>query len=267
MELHQLDRPMKRLLPFLAIFLLGAAPSRTQTYTSGQVISPSAVTENEDNIFSYLQGGVDTYDAGSVTSAAILDGTITSSDLGTDAVTSASILANTVNGTDIALGSDTQGDIMYYNGTDWARLGYSTSGFFLKTQGIGANPTWASATLTSQLGTFTVDTTTASGTQAVTGVGFQPNVVIFLSVVATGTTAGASVGFDNGTTHYNLYNYHANTANTWSGDASSSIQNIQGAGTNYNGSITTLGSDGFTITWVKTGSPSGTLTVYYLAVK
>ena len=53
------------------------------------------------------------------------------------------IAANSVDGTHIALGSDAQGDVMYYNGTNWARLGYGTSGDFLKTQGSGNNPTWA----------------------------------------------------------------------------------------------------------------------------
>ena len=40
--------PMKRLLWILPLFLLGAAPSRTQTYVSGEVIYPADVTENED---------------------------------------------------------------------------------------------------------------------------------------------------------------------------------------------------------------------------
>lgn len=52
---------------------------------------------------------------------------------------------NSVDGTKIALGSDAQGDVMYYNGTDWARLGAGTSGQFLKTQGAGANPVWGTA--------------------------------------------------------------------------------------------------------------------------
>ena len=62
-------------------FLMGAAPSRTKTYTAGEVISPDDVTENEDNIYGYLQGGVDTYKAGSIENAAIKDGTIADSKL------------------------------------------------------------------------------------------------------------------------------------------------------------------------------------------
>ena len=60
---------------------------------------------------------------------------------------SSAIQANAVDGTHIALGSDEQGDIMYYDGTNWARLVHGTSGQFLKTQGDGANPVWAAATV------------------------------------------------------------------------------------------------------------------------
>ena len=37
----------------------------------------------------------------------------------------------------------TQGDILIRDATEPARLGYGTSGQFLKTQGAGANPVWA----------------------------------------------------------------------------------------------------------------------------
>lgn len=50
---------------------------------------------------------------------------------------------NTITGAKIALGSDAQGDIMYYNGTDWVRLGAGLSGRVLTTAGVGANPAWA----------------------------------------------------------------------------------------------------------------------------
>lgn len=50
-----------------------------------------------------------------------------------------------IRGTAIAMGSDAQGDILYHNGTSYARLAAGTSGKFLKTQGAGANPTWDTA--------------------------------------------------------------------------------------------------------------------------
>ena len=40
-------------------------------------------------------------------------------------------------------GSVAQGDILYYNGTDWVYLTPGTTGQFLKTQGASANPVWA----------------------------------------------------------------------------------------------------------------------------
>jgi hypothetical protein len=46
------------------------------------------------------------------------------------------------------IGSAAQGDILYRGASGWARLGAGTSGQFLKTNGTGANPSWASATAT-----------------------------------------------------------------------------------------------------------------------
>jgi hypothetical protein len=47
-------------------------------------------------------------------------------------------------GTDItSIAGLAQGDVLYYNGTSWVRLGAGTSGQFLKTNGAGANPAWA----------------------------------------------------------------------------------------------------------------------------
>lgn len=48
-------------------------------------------------------------------------------------------------GTDItSIAGLAQGDVLYYNGTSWVRLGAGTSGQYLKTNGSGANPAWSS---------------------------------------------------------------------------------------------------------------------------
>ena len=83
---------MKKLLPILALLCLGAAPSRDNTYVAGTVISPTSVMANENTIYTYLQNGVDTYAANSITTAAIAVG----------AVTSADILDGTITTTDLA---------------------------------------------------------------------------------------------------------------------------------------------------------------------
>ena len=67
-------------------------------------------------------------------------------------VTTSKIANNAVTGIKIAMGSDAQGDILYYNGTDYARLGVGSSGQFLKTQGAGANPIWGSVSTAPSMG-------------------------------------------------------------------------------------------------------------------
>lgn len=46
----------------------------------------------------------------------------------------------------LTIASVAQGDILYYDGTKFTRLGPGTNGQFLKTQGAAANPAWADIT-------------------------------------------------------------------------------------------------------------------------
>jgi len=115
--------------------------------------------------------------ANSVTTAKILDGTITTGDMANNAITDAKIFAqtitnasiapgtirsqeiadgtitgtdianNTIDGTKIALGSDAQGDVMYFDGTNYVRLGPGTAGESLTTGGANANPSWGSGSI------------------------------------------------------------------------------------------------------------------------
>jgi hypothetical protein len=66
---------------------------------------------------------------------------ITVSELQDNAVTTAKILDNNVTGAKIAMGSDAQGDILYYDGTDYTRLAKGTTGHVL-TQ-TATIPEWA----------------------------------------------------------------------------------------------------------------------------
>lgn len=61
--------------------------------------------------------------------------------------------------------STTQGAVLYRGASDWAALAPGTSGQFLKTNGAGANPAWASAsagTFSGALVTKSADETTAN---------------------------------------------------------------------------------------------------------
>lgn len=107
-------------------------------------ISHTAIPNLTTNGFIKTSGGngtliidTNTYLTGNQTIT--LSGDVTGS--GATSITTV-IADNSVDGTDIALGSDAQGDIMFYNGTDWTRLAAGTSGNILQTNGAGANPTW-----------------------------------------------------------------------------------------------------------------------------
>ena len=65
----------------LAGCLIGAAPTRDNIYEAGKKILPNDVMDNEDAIFDYLQNGVDTYAANSITGAAIADGAVTTTEI------------------------------------------------------------------------------------------------------------------------------------------------------------------------------------------
>ena len=58
-------------------------------------------------------------------------------------VGNATIDANAINGTHLALGSDAQGDIMYYDGTNYVRLAKGTAGQVLTMNGGATAPSWA----------------------------------------------------------------------------------------------------------------------------
>ncbi|NVH64773.1 hypothetical protein HQ621_28085, partial [Pseudomonas simiae] len=83
------------------------------------------------------------------------------------------LAAKGADGTDVGATLTTQGDILYRDGSGLQRLAAGTSGQFLKTQGSGANPTWAGVTSAilqmksvSFGDTFSTSTSTHTGTSA-----------------------------------------------------------------------------------------------------
>lgn len=68
---------MKKILLSICFMLIltgniyAAAPTRAYTYVSNTTIDPNQNNTNENALYSYLQVGVDTYAAGSITGAAI----------------------------------------------------------------------------------------------------------------------------------------------------------------------------------------------------
>jgi len=224
---------MKRLLVLALMLIMGfaysAPPVRSFVYTAGNIIQPTEVTKNEDNIFQYLTAGVDTLANNAVTTGKILD----------SAVNSAKILDASIVGADIA------------------------SGTIVLSQLSPIPMAYTDARV--KIGTFTRDFTVASADVPYVGVGFQPTSVIFFTAI-TGTT-GMSAGFDMQSAHGVILDDAAEAATTWYHSATFSIYIIQGVGIGETGVVLSLDADGFTIRWARIGAAGGTANIYYMALR
>ena len=108
--------------------------------------------------------------------------------------------AGVISVSDLTISSEAQGDILYFNGSNWVRLGAGTSGHFLKTQGTGANPVWASAgggAHTTQ--DWTVQSSAPSDPSAGTGVMYvktidSNNEGLFIKMKKNGSVVEVQVG-------------------------------------------------------------------------
>jgi len=119
-----------------------------------------------------------------------------------------------------------------------------------------------------KIGNFTRDMDVASGNQSITGVGFQPSLVVFyMSGPDDGdhATIMFSVGFDDGVTAncqyafggFNYLGLATNRSIYYEGTTS---------GRAYYGHIGSMDSDGFTIAWTRAGG-TGTANIMYIAIQ
>jgi hypothetical protein len=120
--------------------------------------------------------------------------------------------------------------------------------------------------LSAKVGIFYMDQATATGTQAVTGVGFQPVAVIFFGNQNVSTAFETSWGLDDGSLGKCIATYQPSGAGIFS-SVGASFAGYQAGSDHMYGDIDSLDSDGFTVQFTKTGSPSGLFGVAYLALK
>ena len=113
-----------------------------------------------------------------------------------------------------------------------------------------------------KVGSFTRDLSTASGTQAITGVGFAVKSVEFFMTKGDAVN-GQSWGFSQGTADEMI---EADAGGVFSQGSAQSIY-YGSSGVAYSGKISTYDSDGFTIAWTRTNAPTGTITIHYLAFR
>ena len=161
-------------------------------------------------------------------------------------------------GSNLAIGSDADGDTYHRSGGVLARLAKGTANFKMFMNVAGTAPEWAAGI---KIGSFTRDLTAASGDVSITGVGFKPSNVIFISGWINNSFA---VGFDNGASAV-----HGVVASSCFHSTVASIRFLTSANTDAtNGKIKSLDSDGFTVTYTLSNSQSGqTGTIYYIAFR
>jgi hypothetical protein len=107
--------------------------------STGQLIVGNAGTPTATTV----SGDVTIAADGAVT---IANDAVTQAKIADDAVGADQIADGAVDGAAIAMTSDAQGDILYHNGTAYARLAAGTSGQVLQTGGASADPSWVSQT-------------------------------------------------------------------------------------------------------------------------
>lgn len=160
----------------------------TTTLTNGKIwignASNIATEQTMSGDVTMTNVGVTTIGNDKVTSAKILDGTIATVD----------VASNAIDGTKIDIASTTNGSLMYYNGTDWVNLAPGTAGQILKTNGAAA-PTWVDANTTLTKKDIVPNTSSvvivSNGTGQVVG---ASNVTVDVQGTAGGVLYGKGAG-------------------------------------------------------------------------
>ena len=99
---------------------------------------------------------------------------------------------------------------------------------------------------------FGNDTSAASEAKVITGVGFTPKIVLFIGGETTSANQNVSWGFDDGITAY--CHWFRDDGLNQGAEFTESIYVRKDSSNHIVGHITTMGVDGFTITFVMTGS-------------
>lgn len=102
------------------------------------------------------------------------------------------------------------------------------------------------------------------GDQSITGVGFQPKAAIMIATEPTGDSM--SIGYSDGTDEYETHAYD-NSGTPGFGVATALNRIYNSGATSYaQATLKSFDSDGLTITWSKSGTPSGTSTIRFICL-
>lgn len=107
----------------------------------------------------------------------------------------------------------------------------------------------------------------ASGDQVITGVGFEPKVLLFCADTSNAVGQASWGSWAANGVNQVMNDYYTTTPNTYEHSGSKSIWIQTSVGNQQQGNVSAVSSNGFTITWVKNGgaSPSGGFAIRFVA--
>jgi len=145
----------------------------------------------------------------------------------------------------------TRGDLFRRGASVIERVALGSTNQYLKSNGTDA--VWGAAPVSSRVNLETRDLAAASGDVAYTGYGFTPSGLIILAYTADGGSGGSIGASEPALTEYCLYRV-TSTAVVGVG---ATIIYIDAGGT-QSAVVKTYDADGFTLTWTKGATPTGT---------
>lgn len=157
-----------------------------------------------------------------------------------------------------------QGDVLYHDGSNWAKLAAGIAGQALLTQGAGANPSWGKPTAY-DFGIINAPTATGS-VNYTHGLGSIPSLIVILGLYhGDGNGTGVSIGVGKSPSSrkviYSILTHHF----------SSTGYIIYAENTNdddiYYANLTGLTDSNFTLNWSKVQTDSVRLHAMWIAFK
>ena len=152
-----MKRILSLILTLLMLFPVCYASLITQhtTYTTNGQVTSTNLNGNLQNIITVVNGSLDNTNANTSGGFRFYEVVGSLPAAGTQGRCAFLTTDNTFNfdtgsawnSAIVVSGAGVQGDIIYHNGSAWARLAAGTSGQYLRTSGAGANPSWNTVNL------------------------------------------------------------------------------------------------------------------------
>jgi len=205
--------------------------------------------------------------ANSVITSNITDANITTAKIADVNVTEGKIADNAITLAKMASGTD--GNIISYDASgNPVAIATGSDGQVLTSTGAGSPPAFEAApTISSQIVNVNYDISTANGNLAITGVGFSPQTVISYQTMSNTPKWSFGMGTRPDNDYHCTVNNYLNNADNAAEEAHLVSVYTSANPDRAQANIGSWDSDGITLAWTKTGSPTGTIVLNLMFYK